>query len=236
MGCRKPPHGSGGYCQSCRMGKRGSLSGADAYSLVTRARRGYFQMIVSTRPDAVPGSCLCQGHCLGHGEASDNRPKNETEVPNLSRRLLRSGMAAGASGLLLGAGVEMAAPRPAQAQSTLTPDTALQALMDGNQRFISRKMTSDKEDLAILQVPNRSRRAPFANGSGAVSAMSLFASVRVRQSPPPAPPDRHARSRDRSHCRTPESRPAHPAGTRPGRGWLGETCRRRNPAPGSDRQ
>src|SRR5512147_762760 len=131
--------------------KPGRLSLSPRCSLVTRNRKGTLPMIDSTRLDAHPRACLCHEHCLGHGEAGDSQIKNEPAAPSLSRRrLLRSGMAAGAVGLLLGAGAELAAPTPALAQSTMSPDEALKALMDGNQRFISRKMTSDKEDLAIL--------------------------------------------------------------------------------------
>lgn len=117
-------------------------------------------MIVLPSPDA----CLCQEHCLGHGEPDDGRIKIEPDAPNLSRRgLLRSGMVAGAAGLLLGAGLDMAAPTQALAQSTMSPDEALKALMDGNQRFISRKMTSDQEDLAILQANTVDKQEPFAS-------------------------------------------------------------------------
>jgi carbonic anhydrase len=123
-------------------------------------------MIESTGPKGSPAPrlCLCQGHCPGHGEGGDILPTSGPERAILSRRgLLRSGMAAGAAGLLLGAGVEMAAPRTALAQSTMSPDEALQALMDGNQRFISRKMTSDQEDLAILQANTVEKQEPFAS-------------------------------------------------------------------------
>jgi carbonic anhydrase len=121
-------------------------------------------MIVSTRSGSDPTPCLCQGHCFGHGESSNSRLKHEPESSSLSRRhLLRTGMAAGAAGLLLGAGLDLAAPRPAQAQSTMSPDQALQTLMDGNKRFIKRQLTFYKEDLAILQANTVEKQEPFAS-------------------------------------------------------------------------
>ncbi len=123
-------------------------------------------MIESTGPDGGPAPrfCLCQGLCSGHGEDSDISQKSEPVTAGLSRRrLLRRGMAAGAAGLLLGAALETAAPRPARAQSTKSPDEALQALMDGNRRFISGKLTFFEDDLAELQASTAEKQEPFAS-------------------------------------------------------------------------
>ncbi|MGH6941158.1 carbonic anhydrase [Hypericibacter sp.] len=107
--------------------------------------------------------CLCQGQCRGHDDTVFAPSQNEAPASGLSRRhLLRAGMAATAAGVLAGA-IGTAAPTSALAQSTMSPDEALQALMDGNQRFISRKMTSDKEDLAILQANTVDKQEPFAS-------------------------------------------------------------------------
>ena len=84
------------------------------------------------------------------------------ELPSLSRRdLFRMAATAGvalgggaASGLI-GAG-------PAHAQSTLTPDDALKALMDGNARFRTNKLTSFQEDLTILAQKTAEKQEPFA--------------------------------------------------------------------------
>jgi carbonic anhydrase len=57
---------------------------------------------------------------------------------------------------------EVAAPRSALAQSTLSPDAALRELMDGNQRFKGRRLNSDAEDLAILRQNTAEKQEPFA--------------------------------------------------------------------------
>jgi carbonic anhydrase len=113
-------------------------------------------------PAAGRRLCLCQGPCSGHDE---DAPAAGAGGPSaLSRRhLLRTGMAAGAAGLLATAGVGLLAPRRALAQSKLTPDEALQALLDGNRRFVKRQLTFYKEDLAILQANNVEKQEPFAS-------------------------------------------------------------------------
>jgi hypothetical protein len=60
-------------------------------------------------------------------------------------------------------GAELAAPSPASAQTVKSPAEALQALMDGNQRFFERKLTFYQEDLAILQQNTAEKQEPFAS-------------------------------------------------------------------------
>lgn len=48
------------------------------------------------------------------------------------------------------------------AQSTLTPDEALKALMDGNDRFSSGRLTSFEHDLTILKEHNAEKQEPFS--------------------------------------------------------------------------
>jgi carbonic anhydrase len=66
------------------------------------------------------------------------------------------------AGLVAAAGVELAAPRAMLAQSKLTPDAALQELMDGNKRFASGRMTSFEQDLVILKQNTIDKQEPFA--------------------------------------------------------------------------
>lgn len=66
------------------------------------------------------------------------------------------------AGLVAAAGVELAAPRAMLAQSKLTPDAALQELMDGNKRFDSGRMTSFEQDLVILKQNTIDKQEPFA--------------------------------------------------------------------------
>jgi carbonic anhydrase len=66
---------------------------------------------------------------------------------------------------LLGAGGLLAATAfapVAQAQSELSPDAALKALMDGNARFVAKQLTSFQEDLAILKQNTVAKQEPFA--------------------------------------------------------------------------
>ncbi|WP_445172558.1 carbonic anhydrase [Microcoleus sp.] len=78
--------------------------------------------------------------------SSNNRPFN------LSRRnSLKFVAGAIGTGILAArAGADLAAPEPAIAQNDLTPDAAMQKLMDGNKRFVDRKRQSPNQDLSRL--------------------------------------------------------------------------------------
>jgi carbonic anhydrase len=79
-----------------------------------------------------------------------------------SRRQFMQITMGGALAGLATAGLEFATPRSALAQSNLSPDGALQQLMDGNGRFKARRLTSDAEDLAILRQNTAEKQEPFA--------------------------------------------------------------------------
>lgn len=99
----------------------------------------------STKFDAM--SCGCAA-CAGEG---------------LSRRGFLSGAAVTtAAAMAAGAAIDLASPRAAYAQTTLTPDAALKELMDGNRRFTERKMTAFDEDLSILKQNTVEKQEPFA--------------------------------------------------------------------------
>jgi carbonic anhydrase len=97
--------------------------------------------------------------------ACDSVHHNETvgaSAPDWSRRgLLRSGTALTA-GLLAGLGSGIALPAAAWAQTQMTPDAALQAMMDGNKRFTQAQMTSFNDDLKLLKEHTAEGQAPFA--------------------------------------------------------------------------
>jgi carbonic anhydrase len=78
-------------------------------------------------------------------------------VPLSRRHVLRGG----AAGILAGACVGLAAS-PSFAQSTLGPDAALQQLIDGNQRFVDKRLTSFDEDLRQLKENTAEKQEPFA--------------------------------------------------------------------------
>ena len=52
--------------------------------------------------------------------------------------------------------------RSASAQTSLTPDAAVQQLIDGNARFAEGRMTSFDEDLSILKAKTVAKQEPFA--------------------------------------------------------------------------
>lgn len=92
------------------------------------------------------------------------QPESPSARASLSRRhLLRTTIAGAAAGVLTGGGIEFAAPRPAVAQSKLSPDAALQDLMDGNQRFVEKRLRFYEEDLAILKQNTAEKQEPFAS-------------------------------------------------------------------------
>jgi carbonic anhydrase len=61
------------------------------------------------------------------------------------------------------AALDLMVARPRlKAQAQLTPDAALKQLMDGNERYVSAKMTSFEHDLQILREHNAEKQEPFA--------------------------------------------------------------------------
>jgi carbonic anhydrase len=75
------------------------------------------------------------------------------------RGFLRTGVA----GALATTMADLALPKGARAQSTLSPDAALQAMLDGNKRFVEKRLTSFNEDLAILKQNTVAKQEPFAS-------------------------------------------------------------------------
>jgi carbonic anhydrase len=89
----------------------------------------------------------------------------EARIPQRScsrRGFLQKAAGGTLAGMLTAAGMECAAPNSAQAQSVLSPDAALQELMNGNQRFTSDHLTSFEADLRILKQNTEEKQEPFA--------------------------------------------------------------------------
>jgi len=78
------------------------------------------------------------------------------------RQFLQTAVSGTVAGLVATAGMEFARPRPVLAQSNLTPDAALQELVDGNRRFMAGRIASDAQDLAILKQNTIEKQEPFA--------------------------------------------------------------------------
>jgi carbonic anhydrase len=90
-------------------------------------------------------------------------PHAEVPNENPSRRTFFKMTFGGAvAGLVTATGTEFAAPHRVFAQSALSPDAALQELMDGNRRFSTGKLTSYEHDLEILRQHTVDKQAPFA--------------------------------------------------------------------------
>jgi carbonic anhydrase len=78
------------------------------------------------------------------------------------REFLQSVFSAAVAGAVVQSGLEMASPRLAHAQTELTPDGALQALAEGNQRFSANQLTSIQHDLDMLKNKTVDKQEPFA--------------------------------------------------------------------------
>jgi len=78
------------------------------------------------------------------------------------RRFLGAGVGGTLAGLVTAAGMDLTTSRSTLAQSTLTPDAALQELMDGNRRFTTGRLTAHEQDLAILKQNTIEKQEPFA--------------------------------------------------------------------------
>jgi len=81
----------------------------------------------------------------------------------LSRRgFLRTAVTGTAATLIGAASTGFLLPELALAQSNLTPDEALKALLDGNQRYVDNRFKSFDEDLKILRDHTVDKQEPFA--------------------------------------------------------------------------
>jgi carbonic anhydrase len=96
-------------------------------------------------------SCECSG---------THAPSFSTLCSCWSRRGFLAGSLAGTATLT--AAIEIAAPSHARAQSTLSPDAALQELIDGNRRFTERQLRSFDEDFKMLKEKTAEKQEPFA--------------------------------------------------------------------------
>jgi carbonic anhydrase len=74
------------------------------------------------------------------------------------RRFLETGIA----GVMAATTLGVTLPERAFAQSTLSPDAALQALLEGNKRFVEKRLTSLDDDLSILKQNTAEKQEPFA--------------------------------------------------------------------------
>lgn len=89
--------------------------------------------------------------------------KKQSQV-NISRRgLLKFGAGAIGTGVVAaGIGSNLIAPEPASAKDDITPDKALQELLDGNDRFVKRKRRNPNQGYSRLQEVAKGQK-PYAS-------------------------------------------------------------------------
>jgi carbonic anhydrase len=78
------------------------------------------------------------------------------------RHFLQTVLSSAVVGFAAQAGIEFASPEKLRAQTNLSPDAALQELLEGNQRFAANQLTSIEHDLAILKEQTVGKQEPFA--------------------------------------------------------------------------
>lgn len=85
-----------------------------------------------------------------------------SSVDRSRRGFLKSSVASAAAGMLVGAGLDVAATPAAHAQTKLNPEGALHEMMEGNRRFVEGRMTSFNDDLKMLKAKTAEKQEPFA--------------------------------------------------------------------------
>ena len=78
------------------------------------------------------------------------------------REFLRTVISSAIVGAAAWAGLDLVAPEEVNAQTSLSPDAALQELLAGNQRFVANQLTSIKDDLPKLRGQTVAKQEPFA--------------------------------------------------------------------------
>jgi carbonic anhydrase len=97
---------------------------------------------------------------------------NKIDLPVSRRRMMQFGAGfIGTATLASAIGLDLKDPQPAVAQTTLTPDQALEELLAGNQRFIQGKATNTDQSLKHLQ-SIAEKQTPFAAIVGCADSRS----------------------------------------------------------------
>jgi carbonic anhydrase len=101
-----------------------------------------------------------------------NKMNNNIELPVSRRRMMQFGAGfIGTATLASAIGLDLKDPQPVAAQTTLTPDQALEELLAGNQRFIQGKATNTDQSLKHLQ-SIAEEQTPFAAIVGCADSRS----------------------------------------------------------------
>lgn len=78
------------------------------------------------------------------------------------RQFLRAAVSSAVAGVVSQAALNLVVSEELNAQTTLSPDAALQQLVEGNQRFASNQLTSIEQNLTILRQRTVGKQEPFA--------------------------------------------------------------------------
>jgi len=89
-----------------------------------------------------------------------HEPTSYANVPR--REFLRNALSTAAAGVVAQSALELASPRILNAQTNLSPESALQELIAGNQRFSVNQLTSVQHDLDMLKDRTVAKQEPFA--------------------------------------------------------------------------
>jgi carbonic anhydrase len=117
---------------------------------------------MTQRNDLPPKDSMPHATSCGCGACHSPASPAATSIDLSRRGLMRRAMAGAALGLVPVAALQLPLMQTAQAQSTMTPEQALQALSDGNKRFVSGQLASFDEDLTILKEKTVDKQEPFA--------------------------------------------------------------------------
>ena len=98
----------------------------------------------------------------GRAASSDDTEFGIADQGSSRRRFIQMTTAGAVAGLFTAAGVQLTAPSETLAQSKLSPDAALQELMEGNQRFSTNRSTAHGHDLASVKQSTIEKQEPFA--------------------------------------------------------------------------
>jgi carbonic anhydrase len=100
--------------------------------------------------------------CASAGETAADMHSVHADNTVSRRGFLRTGLIGSASAILATASLGVALPRQAVSKTDLTPESALKELMDGNGRYVDKKLTSFDENLAELRQNTAEKQVPFA--------------------------------------------------------------------------
>jgi carbonic anhydrase len=94
-------------------------------------------------------------------------PKDESTRAGVDRRqFLHTALSGTVVGIAARSGIRLTSVRSRPANANLSPETALQELLDGNRRFADNQLTSIEHDLSILKAHTVDKQEPFAGVLG----------------------------------------------------------------------